>query len=112
MSSFLANIRKQEKKLEEQGIAVKAPPPKWWISTGNYLLNKIISGKYMNGFAQGRISAVTGPSSAGKSFIIANAAREAQSQGFGLFVVDSENALDNNFMESIGVDTEREDFLS
>ncbi len=59
MSSFLANIRKQEKKLEEQGIAVKAPPPKWWISTGNYLLNKIISGKYMNGIAQGRLAAVT-----------------------------------------------------
>lgn len=110
-SSFLKNLRKQEQKLEEGGIAVKSPPPKWWISTGSFLLNKIISGKYKGGIAQGRISGVTGPSSAGKSFIIANIVREAQAQGLGVLVLDSESALDDNFMSAIGVDVERDDYI-
>lgn len=109
--SFLTELKKSEKKLVESGIAVKAPPPKWWISTGNFLLNKIISGKYLNGIGQGRLSLVTGPSSAGKSFIIANLAREAQKIGCGIFAVDSENALDDEFMSKIGVDTERPDYI-
>ncbi len=112
MSAFLSNLRKQEKKLEEDGIATKSPPPKWWISTGSFLLNKIVSGRYRGGIAaQGRISGVTGPSSAGKSFIIANTIREAQAMGMGIFVLDSENALDDNFVGAIGVDTERDDYI-
>lgn len=111
MSAFLSKQRKEEKKLEENGVAIKAPPPKWWIHTGNYLLNKTISGKYMNGFAQGRIGCLAGPSSAGKSFIVGNLVREAQKMGLGVIVFDSEGAMDDEFMQKIGVDTERDDYL-
>jgi recombination protein RecA len=111
MSAFLSKQRKEEKKLVEQGVAIGAPPPLWWIHTGNYLLNKIISGKYLNGFAQGRIGCLAGPSSAGKSFIVGNLVREAQKMGLGVVVFDSEGAMDNEFMEKIGVDTSREDYL-
>ena len=111
MSKFLSNMRKKEAKLVEKGISIKSGRPTYWINTGNYLLNKIISGKYFNGIAQGRIAAVTGPSSAGKSFIVGNIAREAQKQGVGLFVMDSENALDDGFMQALGVDTEAEDYF-
>ncbi len=109
--SFLKDIRKDEKKLLEEGISIKSVAPKYWISLGNYLLNKIISGKYRGGIGQGRIAAVTGPSSAGKSFILGNIAREAQKQGCGLLVLDSENALDDPFMEALGVDTSRDDYF-
>jgi hypothetical protein len=44
--SFLKEVRKEEKKLQEEGISIKSEKPKYWISVGNYLLNKIISGKY------------------------------------------------------------------
>lgn len=111
MSSFLKNIRKEEKKLQESGIAVRSPPPAWWVHTGSYLLNKLISGKYMNGIAQGRIAGVTGPSSAGKSFIVANIVREAQKTGMGVLVIDTESALDDNFMTAIGVDVEADDYI-
>lgn len=112
MSSFLKNIRKEEKKLQESGIAVTSPPPTWWVSTGSFLLNKIISGRYNGGLvAQGRISGVTGPSSAGKSFIIANTIREAQAKGMGVLVLDSENALDDDFVGAIGVDVSRDDYI-
>lgn len=111
MSKFASKLRKTEKKLVERGISIKSGRPTYWINTGNYLLNKLLSGKYRQGIAQGRISAVSGPSSAGKSFIIANIAREAQKQGIGLFVMDSENALDDGFMQALGVDTEHPDYL-
>lgn len=109
--SFVQSIRKTEKKLEEAGIPIKSSRPKYWISVGNYLLNKIISGKYRGGIGQGRIAAVTGPSSAGKSFIIGNICREAQAQNVGLFVLDSENALDDDFMVALGVDVDAEDYF-
>lgn len=111
MLEFLKDIRKEEKKLVEDGISVKSSRPRYWISVGNYLLNKIISGKFRGGIGQGRIAAVTGPSSAGKSFIIGNICREAQAQGVGLFVLDSENALDEDFMTALGVDVNRDDYF-
>ena len=111
MSSFFKDLRKTEAKLEESGIAVKSERPKYWISLGNFTLNKIISGMFRGGIGQGRLAAITGPSSAGKSFIAGNVAREAQKQGLGLLVLDSENALDDGFMQGLGVDTEREDYF-
>lgn len=111
MSNFLKNIRKDEAKLEESGIAIKSTRPRYWISLGNFTLNKIISGMYRGGIGQGRLAAVTGPSSAGKSFIVANIAREAQKQGVGLLIIDSENALDDGFMSAVGVDTDRDDYV-
>lgn len=111
MNDFFKDIRKEEKKLLEDGISVKSERPRYWISMGNYLLNKIISGKFRGGIGQGRIAGVTGPSSAGKSFIIGNICREAQKQGVGLFILDSENALDEDFMTALGVDVDRDDYF-
>lgn len=111
MSNFFKELRKQESKLEESGIAVKSERPKYWISLGNFTLNKIISGMFRGGIGQGRLAAITGPSSAGKSFLVGNLCREAQKQGVGLLVLDSENALDEGFMQALGVDTDREDYF-
>lgn len=90
------------------GISDSSQPPKWWISMGNYVLNRIMSGGYDRGVPQGRLTGVTGPSGAGKSFIIGNAVKNAQAIGAMVLIVDSENALDDEYMESIGVDTSRD----
>lgn len=102
-------INKVEKDLEKSGISVGASePPHYWFSTGNYVLNKIISGSFHKGIPQGRLIAFTGPSGAGKSFLVGNALREAQKEGAYLVVLDSENALDDEFVTKIGVDTEKD----
>ncbi len=99
---FLKNL---EKDLEKSGIGVGASePPRYWYSTGNYVLNKIISGSFLKGIPQGRLLAIAGPSGAGKSFLAANSMREAQAQGAHIVVLDSENALDDDFVTAIGVD--------
>lgn len=99
---FLNGVTKD---LEKAGIEVgSSEPPRYWFSTGNYVLNKVISGSFLKGIPQGRITCFTGPSGAGKSFLAANAMREAQKQGAHIVVLDSENALDDDFVGKIGVD--------
>lgn len=103
---FLKTITKD---LEKSGIQVgSSEPPKYWFSTGNYVLNRIISGHFDRGIPQGRITAFAGPSGTGKSFLIGNAVREAQKEGAFVVVLDSENALDDGFMQGIGVDTDKD----
>lgn len=99
---FLKDVKKD---LEKAGIDIGASePPRYWFSTGNYVLNKIISGSFLKGIPQGRILCYTGPASSGKSFLAVNGMREAQKNGAHIVVLDSENALDDDFVGAIGVD--------
>jgi len=104
MADFLTGLNKN---LEKAGFAVgDAAPPQWWVSTGNYVLNKIISGHFDRGIPQGRLTALTGPSQSGKSFLLCNIMREAQKQNCMVVALDSENALDDDFVSAIGVNVD------
>lgn len=100
---FLKEFKKDLKKAGlEEGASL---PPRYWFSTGNYVLNRLLSGSFMRGFPQGRITCFTGPSFSGKSFMLCNAMREAQKDNAHLVVLDSENALDDDFVTKLGIDT-------
>lgn len=101
----------QKQLAKDDGISFESSTPKFWISTGNYVINKIISGRYNRGIPQGRIACLTGPSGSGKSFLLANIIKQAQNDGFVILVVDSEHALDEEYMQKIGVDTSHEDYI-
>ena len=107
-SDFLKDFNKSVGKVE--GVTRGSRAPRYWISLGNYVINKVVSGRYRGGIPQGKLAMLSGPASAGKSFLICNAIREAQALDMGVLVIDSEHALDFEFMEAIGVDTTREDF--
>lgn len=103
---------KLNKKLaNKKTISLDDPTPKFWLSSGNRLINKIISGRYDRGFPQGRLAALVGPSGAGKSFILGNAIKQAQKDGYFVLVVDSENALDPEYLSNIGVDTDSDMYM-
>lgn len=105
--SFLADFDKSLNKIAESGsISLSSEPPRYWYSTGNYVLNRIMSGSFKRGIPQGRITDLAGPSGAGKSFLAANLVAAAQREGAYCLVLDSENALDDEFMQAIGVDTD------
>jgi RecA/RadA recombinase len=76
-----------------------------WISSGSFSLNRVLSGSYKKGFANNRLYVIAGPSSTGKSLVCARTVAEAQKAGYQIFYFDSENAIDNDFMERFGVDT-------
>ena len=84
------------------GMSIGFRDPDTWISTGNYTLNKLISGDFNKGVPLGKVTVFAGESGAGKSFICAgNLIREAQKQGIFCVLIDSENALDESWTESI-----------
>ena len=102
--NWLNNVTKD---LKKSGIVIgHSKPPRYWFSTGNHVLNKIISGSCYNGIPQGRLTCFCGPSGAGKSFLVANAIVAAQEQQAAVVVLDSENALDDNFMSGVGINTD------
>lgn len=107
--SFLEDFKKDTKKME--GVSISSPGPKFWISTGNYVINKIISGKYEGGIGQGKLALLAGPSSAGKSFLVGNIVKSAQEMGCGVLIIDSENALDDDFMRKIGANPDDEFYI-
>lgn len=103
------NFKKHINKMD--GVASAAESPKFWIDFGNYVINKTMSGRYTHGIPQGRLTKIAGPSGAGKSYMAGNLIKSAQKQGYGILVIDSENALDDPFMEGIGVNTDDPDYL-
>lgn len=99
---FLKSFKSKLDKLEN--ISTGFSPPTFWYTTGNYALNKALSGSYLRGIPQGRISSFVGPSAVGKSYVSCAIIREAQAVGSHVLVMDSENALDPVFMKRVGVD--------
>lgn len=99
---FLDKFKKVVAK--EDGINLEIIDPTFYIGSGNYIINKILSGKYVQAFPQGRISAVTGPSAAGKTFIAGNVARNALENNIGVLYIDTENAVDNGHLTAMGID--------
>lgn len=94
------------------GLGIGFNDPTDWISTGNYALNYLISGDFFKGVPLGKVTVFAGESGAGKSYICSgNIIRHAQEQGIFVVLIDSENALDQAWLEALGVDTSEEKLL-
>tara|TARA_Y100000114_G_scaffold40463_2_gene35978 strand:- start:481 stop:1581 length:1101 start_codon:yes stop_codon:yes gene_type:complete len=79
---------------------------KQWIPTGSRWLDSIICrGKY-GGIPVGKITEIAGLSGAGKSFMAAQIAGNAQKMGMFPVYFDAESAIDPMFLEQAGVDTD------
>lgn len=88
------------------GISVGFNDPKYWVSTGNYALNYAISSDFLKGIPLGKVTMLAGQSGSGKSYIASgNLARNAQEAGYFVVLIDSENALDSDWLTALGVDT-------
>lgn len=100
-SKFVKGVTKAIK-----GMSLGFHDPDTWVSTGNYALNYRISGNFEWGIPLGKVAVFAGETGAGKSYIVSgNIIREAQKQGIYVFVVDSENALDEKWLNDLGVET-------
>lgn len=77
---------------------------KEWISTGNFILNACMSGDIYKAIPTGRIITFSGTSGSGKSFLACSCCREAQKKGYIPIYLDSEGAIDSDFVRRLGVD--------
>jgi RecA/RadA recombinase len=106
--SFLTKFNNAVEKIE--GVNTSSAPPAYWFSSGNYVLNKILSGSFYRAFPQGRVTALCGLSGVGKSFLAGNITKAAQADGAFVLVLDSENALDDMYMGTIGVNLDPSEY--
>lgn len=89
------------------GLSTGFSDPRYWVSTGNYTLNKLISGNFFLGIPLSKVTMFAGESGSGKSFICSgNIVRDAQDQGIFVILIDSENALDETWLHALGVSTD------
>ncbi len=106
---FLDKFKKEVSKLSTVGVGIKTTED--WLSTGNYALNRALSGDFMRGIPIGKLTLFAGPSGSGKSFIAGNLCLEAQQQGYHVLYLDSEHAIDVDYLSKIGVNVD-EEFLT
>jgi RecA/RadA recombinase len=94
------------------GLSVGFHDPTDWISTGNYALNYLVSGDFNKGIPLGKVTVFAGESGAGKSYFASgNIVKNAQEQGIFVVLIDSENALDEAWLQALGVDTDPSQLL-
>ena len=78
-----------------------------WVSTGSPMLDLAIANRPNGGLPVGRITEITGLEGSGKSLLAAHAIADTQKKG-GLGVyIDTENAMNQDFLMAIGVDIKK-----
>ena len=78
-----------------------------WIDTGSYVLNAIISGSLHGGIPKGRVTMLAGESMTGKSLFVMKILAAAQKSGLIPVIFDTENAIDPDGAERLGLDVSK-----
>lgn len=76
-----------------------------YIDSGNYMLNAAMTGSIFKGAPTGRVLTLTGEPGTGKTFIALSLCRNAQKKGYTPIYIDSEGAIDEEFVKRMGCDT-------
>jgi len=98
-------IRKERNK--RLGLRVGFDDPITWIDTGNYALNKMISGQFDRGVPLGAVTVFAGEPGSGKSYLVSgNIVHDALERGVHVVIIDTEDALKKTWMSNLGVDTD------
>lgn len=106
LTKFVKNVNKT------LGIKVGFHDPTVWLDTGNYALNKMISGSFFKGVPLGKVTVFAGESGAGKSYLAsANLVKSAQKENILVVLLDSEFAIDKAWLEALGVDTSEDKLI-
>lgn len=88
--------------LEDSALA----KPTDYLSTGNYAINRVLTGDIHKGFPVGRISCIAGASQSGKSLLVANTIIEAikNDKVDTVYIFDSEGGVLVDYFKKHGVD--------
>ena len=98
--SIISAVDKSAEILAESKTAVI----KDYINTGSYILNACMTGSIFKGVPSGRVLTLAGEPGTGKSFLAVSICREAQKKGYTPVYMDSEGAIDREFVERLGCD--------
>ncbi len=104
-SKLFSGMRKKLTKKYDD-IILDLEEPHIWATAGNFVLNHILSGQFSRGYPSGRITQLFGESGSGKSFLVSAAIAKAQQDGYMVIIIDSEQAMSQDYLSKIGVDTD------
>ena len=107
----MVDITALTKELNKSGISTGICNPDYWISTGNYALNYIMSGNCGVGIPNRKTVMLWGESGTGKSFLASSMAKQAQDNGYFVIYLDSEHAIHEEYLLKIGMNLDAEHFL-
>lgn len=82
-----------------------------WVSTGSTTLDLALSNRPYGGYPVGRLIEIVGWEASGKSLLASHALAETQKLGGLATYIDTENALNVEFLQAIGVDVSKEKFV-
>lgn len=100
---LISSVDKSAEILAESKTAVI----KDYIHTGSYILNACMTGSLFRGVPTGRVLTLAGEPGTGKSFLAISVCREAQKKGYTPVYMDSEGAIDREFVERLGCDSSK-----
>jgi len=78
-----------------------------WISTGSSTLDLAIANRPHGGIPVGRITEITGLEASGKSLLAAHLLANTQKKGGLAVYIDTENAMNEEFLRAIGMDVSK-----
>lgn len=81
----------------------------WYIDTGNYMLNALLSGSIYKGLPGNKIVGFAGQPSSGKSYLTLHLIKNflALNENYKVVYIDTEGALDTTSLKIVGMDTDR-----
>jgi len=97
--------------LDKKDIATTLSEPDVWLDSGNYALNEILSGSFSRGVPNRRSTLVWGGSNTGKSLLLGHWALRAQQAGYTVIYIDTEDAINAEFLTRIGVEIDDEQWF-
>lgn len=78
-----------------------------WVSFGSAILDVAVSNRPYGGAPVGRIVEITGLEQSGKSLLASHLLAETQKKNGVAVLIDTETAVNRDFIEAIGVDTSK-----
>lgn len=75
-----------------------------YIDTGSYIVNAAITGSLFKGVPAGRCTVLAGDPGTGKTYLALSVCRNAQKKGYTPIYMDSEAAIDLEFVKRLGCD--------
>jgi recombination protein RecA len=96
------------------GISAGFNDPIKWMHTGSYVLDYLVCGRFIGGGIplEGKVTMFAGAPGSGKSYIVSgNLTKYCQHNDIFPIIIDTENALDTDWLVSLGVDTSDDKML-
>jgi len=104
MNGFIEDICKR---LDGASVLSEESQVFGFVDSGSYVLNKVISGKYLGGYPIGAITEIYGESSTAKTVFLTHAFIGAQKEGYYTVMIDNEHAYSPAFAEKLGLDSNK-----